>query len=387
MSDSRSIAAVTATLRNLLFAGVNADVAGTDVTTRPLDRVRVNGQGNRLNVFLYHTSIDPAWRNQEIPGQVMPGEDGRPPLPLTLYYLLTAYAQDDDEIVGHRMLGRAISVLHDHPVLGAQEIKAALAESDLDQQIERIRITPQPLTVEEMSKLWTTFQTQYRISAAYQICVVLIESRLAVRTPPPVVARGDQSDTGPVAQSSTVPPVPTIERVVIPDKHLSALLGDSVLMTGHDLEGTETVEIQHRRLHLPLAVPVPPGAANPESITFTVPPAGAAAVGLSTNRAPFAVAPAITRSQATRGARGIVTVRLDCAPAVVKGQEVLLLLSERAIPLEPVAGATAALAFEVRDLPAGRYPMRLRVDGIDSHLVDRSVSPPVFDPAQILEVP
>ena len=76
-----------------------------------------------------------------------------------------------------------MGILHDHPLLGAAEIEAALAESNLDQQVERIRITPQPLTLEEMSKLWTTFQTQYRISAAYQACVVLIESERARREP------------------------------------------------------------------------------------------------------------------------------------------------------------------------------------------------------------
>ena len=61
-----------------------------------------------------------------------------------------------------------MGVLHDHPLLGAEEINGALPESDLDQQVERVRITPQPMSVEEMSKLWTTFQTQYRMSAAYQ---------------------------------------------------------------------------------------------------------------------------------------------------------------------------------------------------------------------------
>ena len=44
-----------------------------------------------------------------------------------------------------------------------------LRDSDLQDQVERVRITAQPLSLEEMSKLWMTFQTQYRISAAYEV--------------------------------------------------------------------------------------------------------------------------------------------------------------------------------------------------------------------------
>ena len=51
-------------------------------------------------------------------------------------------------------------------------VKAATSH----EQIERVRITPQPLSVDELSKLWTAFQTHFRISAAYQVSVVLIES-------------------------------------------------------------------------------------------------------------------------------------------------------------------------------------------------------------------
>ena len=48
--------------------------------------------------------------------------------------------------------------------------------SNLHEQIERVRITPQPLSLEEISKLWAAFQTNYRLSAAYQAAVILIES-------------------------------------------------------------------------------------------------------------------------------------------------------------------------------------------------------------------
>ncbi len=48
--------------------------------------------------------------------------------------------------------------------------------SDLHEQIERVRITHDPLSVDDLSKLWNTFQTQYRISTAYRVSVVLIDT-------------------------------------------------------------------------------------------------------------------------------------------------------------------------------------------------------------------
>ena len=42
------------------------------------------------------------------------------------------------------------------------------------------------------------------------------------------------------------------------------------------------------------------------------------------------------------------------------------------------ATTTANLGFTVLDAPVGVHHVRLRVDGVDSQLVDRSVTPPEF---------
>src|SRR5262249_7015632 len=160
---------------------------------RPPDKAAVAVEGKaRLNLFLYQTTLNAAWRNAEVPQQLRPGEVGPPPLALDLHYLVTAYGIDeaDPEVNSHRLLGPAIGTLHDHPLLGAREIEAQLGESELQDQVERVRITPQPLSLDEMSKLWTAFQAQYRISAAYQASVVLIDSTRARTTPLPVLTRG-----------------------------------------------------------------------------------------------------------------------------------------------------------------------------------------------------
>src|SRR5260370_35396507 len=210
-----AIAATTATLRGVLAKGINI----TNVTVRPLDSARATTTGEQVNLFLYQVLPDAAWRNRDIPRKVRPGETAQPPLPLTLYYLITTFGADNDNDIGsHVLLGRIMSILHDYPVMGAKEIKDAtgadvdLKNTNLHEQIERIRITIEPNSFEQISKLWTTFQTHYRTSAAYQVSVVLVESVRAARTPLPVLRRGD-ADRGPETVTGSLP---IIEEIRVP---------------------------------------------------------------------------------------------------------------------------------------------------------------------------
>jgi hypothetical protein len=97
MSNQLAIAAVTATLRSLLVRGVGIP----EVTARPLDNARRSATGHQLNLFLYQVLPDAAFRNQDMPRRTKPGETGYPALPLMLYYLLTAYSDDEDDTNAH----------------------------------------------------------------------------------------------------------------------------------------------------------------------------------------------------------------------------------------------------------------------------------------------
>ena len=149
--------------------------------------------GNSINVFLYHTMPNAAWRNADLPGQVRAGEVGHPPLALNLHYLITAYGTDESDLPAQVALGRAMRVLHDRAELTARDIRnftGNFAGNSLDQQVDSVRITPDPLSVEDLTRLWSTFKSEYRVSAAYLASVVLIESQRPTRSNPPVVKRG-----------------------------------------------------------------------------------------------------------------------------------------------------------------------------------------------------
>lgn len=117
MSNALSIAAVTLTLRNLLNEVANADYStlpadarprnAIDITTLPPDQVRPDASRNRVNLFLYHTAYDAAWRNTDLPKRGRPGEILPPVLPLNLHDLVTVYAENGQRVdrsgaAGHR---------------------------------------------------------------------------------------------------------------------------------------------------------------------------------------------------------------------------------------------------------------------------------------------
>jgi hypothetical protein len=405
MSNAYAIAAVTATLRNLLDQGVK-DLT-TNVTVLPLDKA-ASASGTQLNLFLYQVGRNAAWTNRDMPRQVQPNEIALPPLPLDLYYLVTVFVSDNDlgKATDHTLLGQAMSVLHDHPVLSAQDVELAtlgpvgpVPESDLHQQIERVRITQMPLSVDEMSKLWTGFATNYRLSAAYQVGVALIESTRATKTPLPVLTRG-KDDSGINAEASVVSPLPTLESLTPPKQQASARLTDLITLTGVNLNGDDVLlRFEHPRLAAPIEAA--PDSGDGTTITFTIPNAPAdwpsgfytvtalvqrsgEAFHRTTNQLVMALAPTLA-SVVAATASGTGTITVTTAPEVRLGQRPALLLGDREILAQPIAdppGQTDTLLFDLVDMPTDDYFVRLRVDGVDSLLVDKTKTPPKFDPSQ-----
>ena len=431
MSNALSIAAVTRTLRNLLNSVATADysalpldtrpIAQIEVTTLPPDRVRLpDASRNRLNLFLYQAGLSAAWRNMDLPRQVRPGEAGHPALPLNLFYVLTAFAENDSELIGQVLLGTGMQILHDHPVLSRSEIANALALSELDTQVERVRVTPQPFELDEISKLWAGFQSEFRLSAMYQVAVVLIESRRALRAPLPVLRRGG-ADRGPLVVAAPAPTLLEVREFFDPALPArpphgkpAAELGDMIVLRGANFGGEEMVaRFRHTRLDAPLLLPLEadrtdtevqvrlPAASDPG--TPAAWPAGFFMVELevqrsappnwTTNRLPFGLAPTITSLNPTSQAAGAqpFDLTVTCTPQVLPEQRAVLLLGDREIvptsvttPADPDGDTT--LQFPVEGLEAADYVARVRVDGVDSIPIDFTTSLPQFDGNQTVTI-
>ena len=410
MSNSLAVAAVTSTLRNLIDRGLRN---GTVVTVQPPDRARTNQTGRQVNLFLYQVALNPAWRNMDMPSHTRSGETAVPPLPLNLYYLLTVYPTDNEsDAEGQILLGRVLAILHDHPVLGRQEIKDALAGNDLYNQIERIRLTFQPLTLDDIFKLWSGYQTPYRLSVAYEATVVLIESTQGATTPLPVLTFGPE-DSGPVAQADLTPPFPALTEVVPGPPFLPAdprnlrpaaeiTPGATVTLRGFHLASVAPVAVRFRSAALSAirTVNVQPGGTD-DQVSFIVPPdlpAGfytvSAAVTLArpdapggreeriTNELPLALSPVIDAiapaNPVQPDVNGNLRLTVTCRPQIGPDQRATLLFGDREVRAEPRTGAASNLNVVVRRVAPGQYRVRLRVDGVDSPLIDWTRTPPAF---------
>ena len=436
MSSPLAIAAVSAVLRNLLDDGIvaaSAAVGSVKVTAVAPDRVKLDEADvpPSLNLFLHRVSPNPGWRNAGLPSRAANGARlSNPPLALDLHYLLTAYGTTDFQ--AEILLGYAMHVLHERPVLDRASIRVALnpsplgpsilppafqalAASDLADQVETVTVTQEPMDSEEMSRLWSASQSHYRPSAAYVVSVVLIEATKPSRTPLPVLSRGPVDpatgrERGIVSEPSLVPPFPTVERVVPPGGEPAARLGETVRLAGHHLDGTSvTVSFSHRLLAAPHIRTVGTNA-DPGGIDVAIPsgataaqnwPAGVYTVSATLVRpgeaspresnvaamllAPEPVLPptSVVRDAATRR----VTVTLDVRPVVRPEQPARLTLDGATVDAGARTTPLATLTFAFGDVPAGARWIRLTVDGVESLLVDRSATPPAFDPTQSVTVP
>lgn len=407
MNTALHIAAVTTTLWNLLDRSVHdptfeaiSGIAGASVTTQPPDIARTD-DGNQLNLFLYDIRINPASRNDVNASVRAHGDRGRPPLGLDLYYLLTAYGDGNEDRQAHRLLGRAMQALHDRAVLSRAEIQAAFPETTLQEQLDRVRVIPAALSLDDLTKLWSAFNTSYRLSTAYQVSVVLIECLLETGSALPVLSPG--LDVRP----SLVPSFPTLRRIVLPNHQPAVRLGEPVFIEGSGLTGFATrVRFSSPRLAAPLEMV--PDIATPTRLTLQIPNNAAAqaawVAGLyevaivvtdgtgeerTTSALPMALAPTLvdlTPNPATPDVNGAVDLTLTVHPWVRPGQRLSVLVGDR--PFEPatIPDPTSSVQVHVRGMAPGNHYLRLRVDGVDSLVVDYAADPPAFDPSQTIVI-
>jgi hypothetical protein len=421
MSDALAIAAVTAVLKDLLNNGLTAqkvaDIIGdVTVSALPPDRVLANGgeDPNQLNLFLYQVTPNAGWRNVGLPSRDAAGSRiANPPLALNLHYLLTAYGAK--ELFPEILLGHAMQLLHEVPVLSRDGIRkalspaapppsfpAALATSELAGQVEQLKITPESLNTEEVSKLWSAFQTHYRPTAAYQVTVVLIESNGSTKSALPVQGRSLYI----VAAEQ-----PVVEKIVEAGGEASPILPTSTLrIIGHNLRGEPTqvfvgpadlsagiVELTDREIRLALPAPLPAGlyagiaplrVVHP--IEMGTPPAPHE--GPESNVQPLVLrpiaAPVVTSAvPAVAGGVNVKSGKIEATfnPKVHTDQRVFLLLNEfqppasrpaRAYSFRAPAGNgvvapavdTAVVEFTYTNVIPGDYLVRARVDGAESVL-------------------
>ena len=265
----------------------------------PGDPERTAAEASQLNLFLHQVTPNTGWRNEGCRRAIpRPAERlTNPPLALDLHYLLSAYsgggpARRDPARLRDAAAARDPGAVHGEMIRTALNPSPrrrrrlppalrALADSGLADQVEQLRITPQSLDTEEMSKLWTATQSQLPTDRRLPGSVVLIETTEPLSAPLPVLSRGGADpatgrERGVEVIAAPVPPLPAIERIHHAGGQPAALLGRAIDLEGRNLDGgARRVRLTNDRFSIAEEL-VPAGGPSPDRIRFVIPVARSA---------------------------------------------------------------------------------------------------------------
>lgn len=164
MSSYTVINGTTRTLASFLLAETGVPV---DNDRAPNDTIA--DATPLIHLYLYRVEINPFFTNDD---WVRPSPQVRedPPIGLNLLYVITPYGSGQLEI--QLTLGEVIHVFHRNPIIPPAHFDASLADTT-----QELRVVPRPLSLEQMTEFWRSFdQRSYRLSVAYEVSAVLIDT-------------------------------------------------------------------------------------------------------------------------------------------------------------------------------------------------------------------
>lgn len=178
MSEFSAIRSVSLTLRELLENGT----ADLGVTVHLLSPKELQGNGDTgISLWLYRiTRNEHVWNHP--PQRLASGQVPFRPMPINLHYLITPLTGDAES--EQMLLGRILQTLNDNPSLRGVALQDPLPEGN-----EELRISLDPLSLEELTRIWSALQEPYQTSLTYEVHMVRIDSRRDPRAVAPVTTR------------------------------------------------------------------------------------------------------------------------------------------------------------------------------------------------------
>jgi hypothetical protein len=171
MSDYRAIADVGIMLIRLLrnvICGEMPLISGESIVLASPGEIE-DKDNIRLSLFLYQVLENVHLKNQLMQLK-SPTTMEFPPIALDLYYMLTSYPSgiqdmtDDRTKEEHRILGIAIQTLYDNSILSINN--------------DELHIMLNPISLDDMTKMWTTFPGKpFRSSVCFLVTPVFIDSK------------------------------------------------------------------------------------------------------------------------------------------------------------------------------------------------------------------
>lgn len=393
MSNTLAIAVTTAVIESRIRTlYTDGGLSGLNVEAR-LPRGDEPDDGTYLQA--YRIAPNPTLRGLDLPTRRPDGTVvQRPRLAIDIDYAV-AFVGDAATYMTERMAGLVLTDFHANPELTTTEIQDYLTglaadhplrNADLGDQLERVKLTVLPLSLEDLSRVWGLGnQSWYALTVAFHASVIILDADVQPTAGLPVLTTG-------IHVTPTVGPritaIESSERSLAVAV-LDATPAESLVVRGHDLRssstwlriGGELVEVPDSAfvadgIELPLvpALSVPAGVTSVEvlhRVALGSPPDPWRVAAVS-NSLPVTLLPTVSLPPSpvtTAATPGSIDVRLFVAPPPGPEQDVTLLL-DRVAGSPPVHASSSLRRFDAGQLvftlprPApGTYLVRLRIDG------------------------
>ena len=130
-----------------------------------------------ISLFLYRIAANTSRRN--LPPTTGPdGRRFRPPIPVDLYYIATAWAPT--AVRQQRLLGWTIRMFEDVPVLPTGLLNNYGPEPEIFKQGETVEIILDSLTLQDLNNFWGVSKSSLQLSVGYVARMLHIQSSMPI---------------------------------------------------------------------------------------------------------------------------------------------------------------------------------------------------------------
>ena len=159
-----------------LAAYFNPTAAGAMVVSLNTPQEMQEQDLEGVSAWLYRVVRDDQRLNSP-PKRVSETQVQRTPLPVRLHYLITPIVSSSETVYGPELeqiiLGKILEVFHDHPNQRGSDLKGEFVGTDVE-----LYIHLEPLSLEEITRVWDALDRSYQLSLSYEVTVIEIESAL-----------------------------------------------------------------------------------------------------------------------------------------------------------------------------------------------------------------
>jgi hypothetical protein len=175
MASPNAIAATGQAIVAMIAAGVSRDEFASAKFELYQASSFQNPMAEGISLYLYR--ITPAGEIRNYPPRIAPdGRRYRPLLPINLHYILSSWARD--ALKQQRLLGQAMRILEDTPVIPAGILNQGGPEGDTFRPNETVDLIMESISVYDMGAIWDVAKPNVQPSIGYVARMIGLESQV-----------------------------------------------------------------------------------------------------------------------------------------------------------------------------------------------------------------